>query len=228
MKTVTVIIPVKNEETGLRYLLKDLSSSGLTSIRVLNLIFVIDSRTSDESIKIAEMFGGKLIYQVRSTGKGNAIRLGVKEWNKNPTDIVVFLDADGSYSFDYVGKIIDSVERGFEVVSGSRFIGTSKPVGMSPLHVLGNRLLSKISGIKNKRKITDLCTGLWGFSSGALKKIEIRSNGFDLEAELVGLISRRNLSHAEIPVRWEQRKGGVSKLRSFKDGIIILIRIILT
>jgi dolichol-phosphate mannosyltransferase len=99
---------------------------------------------------------------------------------------------------------------------------------MSRLHNFGNRALSKISSIRNSRRISDLCTGLWGFNSEALMAMEIKSKGFDLEAELAGLARRKGLAHVEVQVDWTQRKGGTSKLRSLTDGFIILLRIIRT
>ena len=229
MKTTTVVIPVKNEEAGLRYLLEDFKIIRSQYDGALKFIFVIDSTSSDESTKIAKLFEGEILFQYNTTGKGSAIRMGIEKWKEDPTGIIVFLDGDGSYSFGCVLNIIATVQSGYDVVSGSRFLGNDRSLrGMSSLHVFGNRLLSKISSIKNRRSITDLCTGLWGFSEEALLKLKIKSNGFDLEAELAGLISRNQLKNIEIPVKWEQRKGGVSKLRSLRDGMIIFARILTT
>ena len=96
------------------------------------------------------------------------------------------------------------------------------------MHNFGNHFLSLISSIRNRRKISDLCTGLWGFSANSIGSISIRSKGFDLEAEIAGQIRRQKLTHVEVPVKWSQRKGGTSKLRSIRDGAIILLRIIRT
>tara|TARA_B110000444_G_C18616592_1_gene490175 strand:- start:536 stop:796 length:261 start_codon:yes stop_codon:yes gene_type:complete len=84
------------------------------------------------------------------------------------------------------------------------------------------------ASLRNKRKISDLCTGLWGFNSDAISKLNLNSNGFDLEAEIAGKSCRANLSHTEVAINWSARKGGSSKLNSFRDGIIILLRIIRT
>ena len=99
---------------------------------------------------------------------------------------------------------------------------------MSRLHNFGNRLLSAISSVRNRRRISDLCTGLWGFTSKSLMKMNVKSSGFDLEAELAGIARRQGLEHIEVQVDWSQRKGGTSKLRSLTDGFIILLRIIRT
>jgi len=229
MCAVTIIIPVKDEEDGLRFLLDDFQNSSSFADREIEFIFVIDERTGDASKSIAQDFSGTIIDQKNSTGKGSAIKLAISQWRKNRTKKIIFLDADGSYGFDSVDLLIQSLEEGAEVISGTRFLRSmGRPEGMSVMHNFGNKFLSKISSIRNGRKISDLCTGLWGFSEKALLNLPIKSNGFDLEAEIAGLCRRGGLNHSEIPVSWSQRKGGTSKLRSLTDGLIILLRIIRT
>ena len=229
MGEVTIIIPVKDEEVGLEFLLDDYRSSSLKDLHDVTFIFVIDKRTSDSSKKIASEFSENVIDQEETTGKGSAVRQAIDVWRKNPTQMIVFLDADGSYSFDSVSKILQSLEEGADLVSGSRFLsGQGRPEGMSRLHNFGNRVLSAISSVRNRRRISDLCTGLWGFNSQSLMKMDVKSRGFDLEAELAGIARRQGLDHIEVQVDWSQRKGGTSKLRSLTDGFIIFLRIIRT
>jgi len=229
MEPVTVIVPVKDEEVGLNFLLDDYARSTLKDLYDIRFIFVIDVRTSDSSKKIASQFSETIIDQEGTTGKGSAMIQAIENWKSNKTPKIVFLDADGSYSFESVIRILDALENGADVVSGSRFlIQKGRPEGMSRLHNFGNKALSKISSIRNGRKISDLCTGLWGFTSKSLMSMEIKSKGFDIEAEMAGLVRRNGLQHVEVQVDWSQRKGGTSKLRSLTDGMIILLRIIRT
>lgn len=229
VEKVTIIVPVKDEEVGLEFLLRDFRSSPIKQLYDVQFIFVIDIRTSDSSKKVASEFSDNIIDQKETTGKGSAVKQAVESWKKNPTSKVIFLDADASYSFDSVIKVLDSLDNDVDVVSGSRFLSNKKsPKGMSRLHIIGNRALSMISSIRNRRRISDLCTGLWGFNSRSLLKLELMSKGFDLEAEIAGLARKKNLKHSEIEVNWSQRKGGTSKLRSLTDGFIIFLRIIRT
>lgn len=229
MESVTIIIPVKDEEVGLQYLFENYQSSILFNNGDISFIFVIDGRTSDLSKKIASKFSNTIIDQNETHGKGAAIRQALQVWTDNMTDFVLFMDADGSYSFDDALKIIEALKLGVDVASGSRFLSVKGiPKGMGHLHNFGNRLLSIVSSVRNRRKLTDLCTGLWGFKSHSIAKLDIGASGFDLEAEIVGKIRRARLNHIEIPVNWSARKGGTSKLKSFKDGTIILLRILRT
>ena len=228
MEVVTIIIPVKDEESGLDYLVENFKQSKIGNEYKIKFIFVIDERTSDNSRQIAEKLSNRIIDQKGSHGKGDAIRQAVSVW-ENESDFVIFLDADGSYSFKAVRDLIIRLREGPDIVSGSRFLKKrGKPEGMSALHNFGNRALSLFSSIRNRRRISDLCTGIWGFKGEILGRIPINSNGFDLEAELAGNARRLKLEHVEVPVEWSQRKGGTSKLRSIRDGLIIFLRIIAT
>lgn len=229
MEKVTIIVPVKDEEVGLDFLLRDFRSSTIKEVYDVQFIFVIDIRTSDSSKKIASEFSNNIIDQKETTGKASAVKQAIESWEKNPTPKVVFMDADASYSFDSVIKVLDALNEDVDVVSGSRFLFKKDlPKGMSRLHIFGNRVLSMISSIRNRRRISDLCTGLWGFKSHSLLKMQLKSKGFDLEAEIAGMVRKKGLKHSEIEVNWSQRKGGTSKLRSLTDGFIIFLRIIRT
>jgi len=229
MEPITIIVPVKDEEEGLKYLLEDYNRSKIQDFFVVRFIFVVDIRTTDSSKKIASKFSDCIVDQRDSTGKGSAVRQAVLKWKNDPTQKIIFLDADGSYSFNSVIKILQTLEEGADVVSGSRFLSDSgRPEGMSRLHNFGNKALSFFSSIRNGRKISDLCTGLWGFKGEALQNLNLTSRGFDLEAEIAGLARRNKLKHVEVGVEWCQRKGGTSKLRSLTDGLIIFFRIIRT
>jgi dolichol-phosphate hexosyltransferase len=229
MESLSIIIPVKDEEDGLNYLLDDYRKSVLYGDVNISFIFVIDGRTSDQSRNIAYEFSDVIIDQKSTHGKGSAVREAVKLWKDSQSKYVIFMDADGSYSFSDVSKILFGLKEGNDVVSGSRFLSKKgKPKGMGYLHNFGNIILSYISSIKNRRRITDLCTGLWGFTADALIKLNLNAKGFDLEAEIAGKIRKNDLVHNEVAVNWSARKGGNSKLKSFKDGSIILFRILRT
>ena len=174
MEPVTVIVPVKDEEVGLNFLLEDYGRSTLKDLYDIRFMFVIDVRTSDSSKQIATQFSDNIIDQEGTTGKGSAMTQAIEKWKLNPTPKIIFLDADGSYSFESVIRVLDSLEGGADVVSGSRFLSRKgRPRGMSRLHNFGNKVLSKISSIRNSRRISDLCTGLWGFNSESLMAMVI-------------------------------------------------------
>lgn len=223
------MIPVKDEELGLKFLIENYKTSQIKNNFDISFLFIIDERTSDASKEIASKLSKNILNQKQTIGKGAAIKQAINYWKKNiESEYIIFMDADGSYSFEGAECVLNELIEGADVVSGSRFLNNKNPSGMSRVHIFGNKILSKISSIKNKRKISDLCTGLWGFTEKTLKNLKLKSNGFDLEAELMGKCRINRLMHKEVQITWSSRKGGVSKLKSFQDGFIILIRILRT
>ena len=69
MEKVTVIIPVKDEEDGLSFLVKDFQDSDFRKEYEIDFIFVIDGRTSDHSRVFAAQLSGKVIDQRETHGR---------------------------------------------------------------------------------------------------------------------------------------------------------------
>ncbi len=90
---------------------------------------------------------------------------------------------------------------------------------MSAVHRAGNAALSLGATLLYGRRVRDLCTGLWGFRSDALRLLPLKSKGFELESELFALSARLRLRIRHTPVDYLPRLG-VSKLTT-ADGLRI-------
>ena len=229
MARVTIIIPVKDEEDGLRLLAREFRQSHLSKSGEASLIIVVDCRSSDKSREVSEQLADFVIDQSESLGKGDAIKAAISKWSKQPTEFLVMMDGDGSYKWSDVEKVVKELEAGAEAVTGTRLRGIFVKVeGMSLLHHVGNHMLALAASIRNRKKIHDLCSGLWGFNENAITRISPTAKGFDLEAELHGRVRYEGINLTQIPIDWRCRVGGISKLRSFVDGLRIFVRIIRT
>ena len=229
MASVTVIMPVKDEEEGLRLLVDEFQRSSLADRKDLCFIIVVDGRSSDMSREVSKMLADSIIDQSERHGKGDAIKAAISKWSENPTELLVMMDADGSYQWADVENVIEALESGAEAVTGVRLRGIFTRVeGMTFLHHMGNHALAMSASLRNRRKIHDLCSGLWGFSKEAITRISPTAQGFDLEAELHGRVRSERIPLVQIPIEWRCRVGGTSKLRSFVDGFRIFIRILRT
>ena len=68
MEVISIIIPVKDEEDGLQYLLEDFRNSEISQSYDVRFIFVIDIRTSDSSRIVASRFSDVIIDHKETTG----------------------------------------------------------------------------------------------------------------------------------------------------------------
>tara|TARA_B100000963_G_scaffold361996_1_gene401816 strand:- start:2660 stop:3349 length:690 start_codon:yes stop_codon:yes gene_type:complete len=229
MATVSLVMPARDEEEGLTLLRQEFSNSILSKKTDFTFIIVADARSTDRTEEISQNLADIVIIQREKWGKGEAVKSAIKKWSENPTEILIMMDADGSYQWDDIEKVIHVLESGAQVVTGIRLRGLFRRVeGMSMLHHLGNHALAFLASVRNRSHIRDLCSGLWGFRAEAIMEISPSAGGFDLEAEIHGKIRALKIPLVQIPIKWRRRVGGEAKIRPFVDGLRILYRVIKT
>ena len=86
------MVPVKDEEDGLQYLIQDLDRSGIREEYDISFLFVIDERTSDNSRDFAARMSEQIVDQRGSHGKGDAIKRAINNLEGSKLDFVVFLN----------------------------------------------------------------------------------------------------------------------------------------
>ena len=111
-----------------------------------------------------------------------------------------------------------------------------KPEGMTPTHVIGNRLLALFTRFLLARTIknggpTDITTGSHGFRRGIIERLDPCSEGmdFDLQNTMKSLIRFQKQSNLirvlEIPIGYNVRFGE-AKLNGFQDGLKMFAKLI--
>ncbi len=210
-----LIIAALNEEPGIGLTIAEMKDA-LVDLKVL----VVDGKSSDRTVEIAEELGAKVIFQDGS-GKGDALAKGLKNADLN-VDYVVFTDADYTYPASFVPKMLEILEENPYVgmVCGNRFSGYLDLKGLNGIFYFGNRLISFIHNLVNGIQLTDPLTGLRVVRSQILKNWQVRSKGFDFEVELNRHVEGEGFGIAEIPIQYRERLG-VKKL-GFRHGAEIL------
>ena len=210
---VTIVVPAKDEAGAIGDTLRSLPLSTLHSAGFQTEVIVLDGHSHDATREIARSWGA-LVMPDRGQGKGTAVREARSSFRG---DSVVMLDADGTYAPDAIPRVVGLLAGGgADVVMGDR---TPLRGSMSALHKAGNAMLSLGASLLYGRRVGDLCTGLWGFRSDALRLLPLRSNGFELESELFALSTRLRLRIRHTMVDYLPRTG-VAKLTT-NDGLRI-------
>lgn len=241
---VTVIVPVYNEEQTIGDLLSRLVR--LEGIR--KEIIIVDDGSTDSTprilgilelahsiMRIAGKVGElkpeltrynefpsiKIVRHERNRGKGAALRTGLAYGGGN---VLVVQDADLEYLPENIGMIIRPIVAGeADVVFGSRFLGSC--VGMSTSHRVGNWILSGMTTLLFFRRVTDVMTGHKAFSRYALRDLVWDEDGFAAEIGIaVAVLADKELRLTEVPISYEYRHKGRSKIR-FSDGLACLLRL---
>ncbi|MCK4927281.1 MAG: glycosyltransferase family 2 protein [Candidatus Aenigmarchaeota archaeon] len=201
---IVAVIPTKDEEEGIRHVLRELKP-------IVKEIIVVDS-SSDKTPEIAKKMGATVIAEERK-GYGRAYKTGFSNIPKD-ADVIVTLDADGTYPVDVIPKLVKMLEdENLDFISCARqYSGV-----MSAKHKLGNFILTITSNILFFNRIADSQTGMWVFRPSVLDKIDVKSDGMPFSEEIKIRVIRAGLKFREIPVSYGERIGEV-KLDSFRDG----------
>ena len=221
VKSVTILLPALDEEDGIGEVIDSIPLGRLEAMGFRTDILVVDGHSKDMTIDIARGTGAKIAFQ-QGTGKGHAVRLGMDIAN---SDFLVMLDADGTYPTEDIPAFLRMLQDGADVVMGSRLIGKIEDGAMSDLNKAGNRILSFIASMAYKKRVTDLCTGMWAFNKKAIETLKLNSTGFEIEAEMFAQASKAGLAIRETPIRYSPRLGK-PKLGSIGCGLRIGLKLI--
>jgi len=221
MKTLSIIIPVYNEERTIAKILEKVEN---VKLRLNKEIIIVDDGSTDNSKEIIENYlkkrkpNKKLSYKFKTKsneGKGSAIKLGMKQATG---DIIMIQDADLEYDPKDYPKLLKLILDGkAKVVYGSRFLKEHK--AKYKIYYLGNIFLSHLTSFLYGQKITDMETCYKVFSGEALENMKLKSKKFDFEPEITSKILKRGYKIVEVPIKYECRDFSEGKKINWRDGV---------
>lgn len=210
--SVSVVLPTMNEQAGIEECIRKVRSA-LAENDIEYEIIVSDSST-DETPQIARELGATVIHP-DANGYGNAYRRG---FEVATGDLVVMGDADTTYDFSELPKLIDEIFEGADIVLGSRFQGEIKPGAMPWLHKhIGNPLLTEFLNVFYQTDITDAHSGFRVIRAEVLDELDLKSSGMEFASEMIMRASVAGFSIQEVPITYYERTGEAT-LDSFADG----------
>ena len=156
---LTILMPCLNEAETLVNCIKK-ANEFLQREKISGEILIADNGSSDNSQKIAETCGARVI-NVPTRGYGAALASGIILAKGR---FVIMGDADGSYDFLNLMPFINKLRDGYDLVMGNRFHGGIAQGAMPFLNkYLGNPVLSMVGRIFFNSPVGDFHCGLRGF-----------------------------------------------------------------
>ena len=216
---VSVVIPCLNEQETLANCIEK-ARRALRECNIAGEIVVADNDSTDLSRTIAERAGARVIM-VREPGYGSALMGGIAAAGGR---FIVIGDADESYDFLEIPKIVEKLREGFDLVQGCRLPaggGSIRPGAMPFLHRwIGNPFFSFLVRKWFHAPINDVYCGLRGFTKAMYERLDQRCTGMEFAAEMIIKASLRGEKIAEVPITLypDKRTSHAPHLKTFRDG----------
>ena len=206
-KKISVVLPCRNEEKTVGLCIDKIRQA----LEGYNYEIIVSDSSKDRSPIIAKEKGA-IVVNHGKVGYGNAYLEGFKAVTG---DIVVVGDADNTYDFLEVPKLLAQMEK-YDFVLGRR---TYLHKGSMPaLHrYIGNPGLSLVLRMLFGAKVMDTHSGLRVIKADKLRQLELRTTGMEFASEMIIKAVKHKLRIKEVPIHYYKR-AGASKLRSFRDG----------
>ncbi|WP_245827922.1 glycosyltransferase family 2 protein [Sinomonas mesophila] len=213
LASVSVVIPTLNEAMNLPWVLRRMPS-------YVDEVIIVDGRSTDLTVDVARSLRLDVVIVAEpKKGKGVAVRAG---FAAATGDIIVMLDADGSMDPREIGWFVAPLQHDYDFVKGSRYVTGGGSEDLTWLRNVGNRTLTQLANTVLHSNYSDLCYGYIAFRRECLEVLELKSDGFEIETELIVRAARAGLRIAEVPSIELGRISGDSNLRTFRDGWRVL------
>jgi glycosyltransferase involved in cell wall biosynthesis len=213
---LSILMPVYNEFATLATVVKEV-------LRVeypceIELV-IVDDGSTDGTRDLYSSFESDPRVSVHlhkaNRGKGAAIRTAAEVASG---DYIIMCDADLEYSPAEIPSLLAPVLRGeAKVVYGTRTFGSHN--AYSYLYVLGNRGVTTAANVLFNCYISDLETCFKLIPRVLYLDLDIREQGFGMEAEVTGKLLRRGVRPYEVPISYKARSREEGKKLTARDGV---------
>jgi dolichol-phosphate mannosyltransferase len=206
--TVTIVVPSKNEA--------GLIGEIVDAVRPYGDVLVMDGHSTDETREIAAAHGARVVLD-GGRGKGQAIRQSLGE---TASDIVVFIDADGSHEPRDIPALVAPIAAGeADLVIGSRGKGGSDELHGTLeqfIRYIGSQLIMLAINYRWNVRLTDSQNGFRAIRREVGIALGMKSNLTTIEQEMLMLALKKGYRVGEIPSHEFERRWGTSKVVVWK------------
>lgn len=215
---IALLIPCYNEEATIASVIADFAA-----VLPEAIIFVCDNNSTDRTAAAAAA-AGAIVRTETMQGKGHVVR---RMFSDIEADIYILVDGDGTYDAASAHEMLRLfLDRQVDMVVGVRV--PQEKSAYRPGHRTGNVLLTSVITYVFGDRVTDMLSGYRILSRRFVKSFPALAGGFETETELTVHALTLNMPILEVATPYRDRpSGSTSKLRTYRDGMVIFRSIIM-
>ncbi|MGI8783706.1 MAG: glycosyltransferase family 2 protein [Acidobacteriota bacterium] len=196
---IDVIIPALNEAAAIAAVVRSIPRPPAREI------IVVDNGSKDGTADAARAAGARVISEPRR-GYGSACLAGLRALQPD-TEIIVFLDADGSDDPTLLPQIVQPIAAGVaDLVVGSRTAGIVEPGALTPQQRIGNVVAASWLRLRFGLPATDLGP-FRAIGREQLQALAMSDRDYGWTVEMQIKAARNGLRYVEVPVPYRRRVG---------------------
>lgn len=211
---ISVIIPALNEQEPIADVIRAVAAT-----KIPHEVIVVDNGSTDRTADRARAAGARVVAEPRR-GYGRACAAGIRALSPQ-SDVVVFLDGDGSDCPEFMDRLVDPIVTGtHDFVIGSRTRGQREPGSMNAQQIYAGRFAGWLLSILYGVRYTDMCP-FRAIRRHALERLGMREKTYGWNLEMQMRAARAGLRILEVPVNHRCRAGGKSKVSGTLRGTFV-------
>jgi len=210
---VLVVLPTFNELPNLE--------SVVAGVRHLGHdVLIVDDASPDGTGELADRLAAadpavRVLHRERKLGLGSAYVDAFKTGLAEGSSLFVEMDADGSHRSQDLDAIIDAARGCGGLAIGSRYIKGGEIVGWPPHRLLLSRFANVYCRALLRLRTHDCTSGFRCYTRELLSSVkldDVVSQGYSFQIEMVFRAVKRGFPVVEVPIRFEDRIAGASKV----------------
>jgi glycosyltransferase involved in cell wall biosynthesis len=208
---VCVVIPALDEEAAIEGVVRGVMQPPVRGV------YVVDNGSRDRTAELARAAGATVVSEPRR-GYGSACLAGIAALPAD-TDIVVFVDADGSDDPTELAALVAPILEGrADLVIGSRALGKVEQGALTPQQRVGNAIASLWLRARFDLPATDLGP-FRAIRRDALERLGMVDTDYGWTVEMQIKAARAGLRYVEVPAAYKRRLGA-SKVSGTVRGVV--------
>ena len=223
---LSIVIPMFNEAENAESTLSQVEEV-LASFSGKYEIIAVNDGSLDNTLDVLSRLAGqdkklKVVSYSKNAGRGMALRKGFKE---SSGEIIVSIDADLSYSPQYILDLVETLTREpeLDLVLASPYMPGGGVKNVPVLRLFVSKLGNRILGLVMPNRIYT-STGIFrAYSKKVLDSLELESDGKEIHLEILSKALALGYRVKEIPAILTNRKKGKSKFKFRKTALSHLV-----